>query len=175
LTFDIDGSGWTRIQKVSNSDAGLVPTSYIDFTPVIPRSSPVPSSVLPVMRSNRRSLAAPPDLGPRPSSSSISPSRNSIDQSSQVKKKVGPTVAPRRAKASPAVPSSSVTIQNDGQTDDHYVQALYTYTATSAGETDMTEGEKIKVVNPDNGDGWIEVERTNGQRGVVPSGWVKYL
>lgn len=50
---------------------------------------------------------------------------------------------------------------------------MYAYSAAGEGETDMEEGEKMLVVSPDAGDGWIEVERSGGQRGVVPSGWVK--
>lgn len=37
----------------------------------------------------------------------------------------------------------------------------------------MDEGERLMVVTADSGDGWVEVERGNGARGVVPAGWVK--
>ena len=59
------------------------------------------------------------------------------------------------------------------QPDGKYVEALYDYTAAGDGETDMSAGERMLVVAPDSGDGWIEVERPSGSRGVVPSGWVK--
>ena len=53
-----------------------------------------------------------------------------------------------------------------------HVEALYTYSATSGGETDMEEGERMILLAADQGDGWCEVESRAG-RGVVPSSWVR--
>lgn len=72
-------------------------------------------------------------------------------------KKQGPAVAPRR-----------------GAKKVKHVEALYAYSAAGPGETDMEAGEKMVLVQPDQGDGWCEVESSSG-RGVVPAGWVKEL
>ena len=72
-------------------------------------------------------------------------------------KKVGPAVAPRR-----------------GAKKLRYVEALYTYSASGPGEVNMTEGEKMVLIQADQGDGWCEVEAQAG-KGVVPAGWCKEL
>lgn len=85
-------------------------------------------------------------------------------------KKKGPAVAPRRGgKKAPAPAPTSAPAEPAGQ----YVEALYTYAAANDGEAGMDEGERLLVVAPDAGDGWIEIERSSGERGVVPSGWVR--
>lgn len=71
------------------------------------------------------------------------------------KKKQGPAVAPRR-----------------GAKKVKHVEALYTYQASGEGEVDMQEGEKMVLVAPDQGDGWVEVESKAG-KGVVPASWVR--
>lgn len=53
------------------------------------------------------------------------------------------------------------------------VEALYTYDASDDGQTSMTEGEHLVLINSDQGDGWCEVERTDGSKGFVPASWVK--
>ena len=73
-------------------------------------------------------------------------------------RKQGPAVAPRRGGA------KKPTLR--------HVEALYTYGPAGEGETSMTEGEKMVLIAPDQGDGWCEVE-SKGGRGVVPAGWVK--
>ena len=70
-------------------------------------------------------------------------------------KKQGPAVAPRR-----------------GAKKVKHVEALYTYSAANPGETDMEEGEKMVLVQADQGDGWCEVESRAG-KGVVPASWVR--
>ncbi|QIW96449.1 hypothetical protein AMS68_001967 [Peltaster fructicola] len=72
-------------------------------------------------------------------------------------KKVGPAVAPRR-----------------GAKKLRYVEALYTYAASGPGEVNMTEGERMVLIQPDQGDGWCEVESQAG-KGVVPAGWCREL
>lgn len=70
-------------------------------------------------------------------------------------KKQGPAVAPRR-----------------GAKKVKHVEALYTYSANGPGETDMQEGERMVLISPDGGDGWVEVEGRAG-KGVVPASWVR--
>lgn len=93
----------------------------------------------------------------RPVSMAASASTTSLAGSDtpSIKKKQGPAVAPRR-----------------GAKKIKHVEALYTYAAASAGETDMEEGEKMVLLSSDQGDGWCEVESRAG-KGVVPSSWVK--
>ncbi|KAF2154022.1 FCH-domain-containing protein [Myriangium duriaei CBS 260.36] len=100
-------------------------------------------------------------LGPSPSRSGASTPAAAAPSPA---KKKGPAVAPRRGgkKAAPAP-----------EPEGRYVEALYTYAATAEGESDMTEGERLLVVAPDAGDGWIEVQRSGGEKGVVPAGWVR--
>lgn len=91
-------------------------------------------------------------------------------------KKKGPAVAPRRGgKKLAAAPPPSMMVATEPEPEGDYVLALYTYTASAAGEADMEEGERLLVVAPDAGDGWVEVERSSGARGVVPAGWVKQV
>ncbi|KAK4888766.1 Protein BZZ1 [Elasticomyces elasticus] len=95
----------------------------------------------------------------RPISSAFSASAVSLagsDSAGSVKKKVGPAVAPRRG-AKKAVKQ---------------VEALYTYSAQGPGEANMEAGEKMVLVSPDQGDGWVEVQARAG-KGVVPASWVK--
>lgn len=73
-------------------------------------------------------------------------------------KKQGPAVAPRRGGG------AKKTLK--------HVEALYTYSANGEGEVDMEEGERMVLIQPDQGDGWCEVEARAG-KGVVPAGWVR--
>ncbi|TKX18127.1 BZZ1-like protein [Elsinoe australis] len=139
-----DGSGWTKVRVPSTRETGLVPTSYIDHLPSPPPTASTISLTPSHTSSTNASTAA--TSSPNPGG-----------------KKKGPAVAPRRAgkKAAAAAPGNK------------YVEAMYTYSATGEGETSMDEGERLMVVTADSGDGWVEVERGNGARGVVPAGWVK--
>jgi hypothetical protein len=103
------------------------------------------------------SAPAPPVKDDRPVSMAASASTVSLAGSDtpSVKKKQGPAVAPRR-----------------GAKKVKHVVALYTYARAGDGETDMEEGEKMVLVAPDAGDGWVEVESRAG-KGVVPASWVK--
>jgi hypothetical protein len=106
------------------------------------------------------SAPAPPSKSPlddRPVSTAASASTTSLvgSDTASIKKKQGPAVAPRR-----------------GAKKVKHVVALYTYARAGDGETDMEEGEKMVLVAPDQGDGWVEVESRAG-KGVVPASWVK--
>lgn len=133
-----DGSGWIKVCPASPGSApGLVPSSYAEII------QPAPPT--------RSSIEA------RPVSMAASASTTSLAGSDtpSVKKKQGPTVAPRR-----------------GAKKLKHVVASYTYQAAGPGETDMQEGETMVLVAPDSGDGWVEVESRAG-KGVVPASWVK--
>lgn len=94
-------------------------------------------------------------LSPAQPSRPISTASSSATDDPKPPKKQGPAVAPRR-----------------GAKKVKHVEALYTYSANGEGETDMVEGERLVLVQPDSGDGWVEVEGRAG-RGVVPASWVK--
>lgn len=70
-------------------------------------------------------------------------------------KRVGPAVAPRR-----------------GAKKLQYVEALYEYSARSAMEWDMVEGDRFVLVNRDGGDGWADVER-GGVTKSVPANYIQ--
>ncbi|TWU71870.1 hypothetical protein ED733_003677 [Metarhizium rileyi] len=72
-------------------------------------------------------------------------------------KKKGPAVAPRR-----------------GAKKLKYVEALYEYSAQSADEHSMAEGERFVLVKEDPGDGWVEVEKA-GVTGSVPAAYVQVV
>ncbi|KAG8404825.1 Protein BZZ1 [Metarhizium acridum] len=72
-------------------------------------------------------------------------------------KKKGPAVAPRR-----------------GAKKLKYVEALYEYSAQSADEHSMVEGERFVLVKEDPGDGWVEVEKA-GVTASVPASYVQVV
>lgn len=140
-----DGSGWIKIKPASlGSSAGLVPAAYAEL------SAPAPP---PKSSSDARpiSLAG--------STTSLTGSDTSGGGGASKPKKQGPAVAPRRAGA-----KKTNTLK--------HVEALYTYSANGSGETDMQEGERMVLIQADQGDGWCEVESRAG-KGVVPSSWVR--
>lgn len=95
-----------------------------------------------------------PLSNPRPISTA-SASTTSLSSTNAPGRKQGPAVAPRR-----------------GGAKKKHVEALYTYEPTGEGEVAMEAGEKMVLVQADQGDGWCEVESKAG-KGVVPAGWVK--
>ena len=112
----------------------------------------VPASYAQINPASARPSAAAID---RPISTASSNPSSTDDGAPKPPKKQGPAVAPRR-----------------GAKKVKHVDALYTYAANGEGETDMQEGERMVLVTPDGGDGWVEVEGRSG-RGVVPASWVK--
>lgn len=105
------------------------------------------------------SAPIPPSKDGRPLSTAASTSTVSLagseDAPSLKTKKQGPAVAPRR-----------------GAKKIKHVEALYAYVTGADGETSMEAGERMILLTPDNGDGWVEVESKAGS-GVVPASWVK--
>lgn len=130
---------------------------------VKPNTFGSPAGLVPASYAELSPFSGTPTPSIRPVSRAASASTaslaDSISAATNKPKKVGPAVAPRRAAK---------------KTNVKYVEAMYTYEATGEGEVTMEEGEKMVLVNPDQGDGWCEVESRAG-RGVVPSGWVKEI
>lgn len=77
--------------------------------------------------------------------------------STNAAKKQGPAVAPRR-----------------GAKKIKYCEALYPYTAQSAAEFDMEEGEKFVLISMGTGDGWADVEK-NGEKRIVPAAYIQEI
>ncbi|KAL1004959.1 hypothetical protein UPYG_G00052690 [Umbra pygmaea] len=53
------------------------------------------------------------------------------------------------------------------------VTALYTFEGNSQGTVSISEGEQLSVMENDKGDGWMRVQRANGEEGYIPSSYVK--
>lgn len=50
---------------------------------------------------------------------------------------------------------------------------MYEYTSTSPYELSISEGETFKVLEEDDGCGWIKVENNSGKKGLVPASYVE--
>lgn len=72
-------------------------------------------------------------------------------------KKKGPAVAPKR-----------------GAKKLRYVEAMYEYTAQSEAEHNMSEGERLVLINMDAGDGWADVEK-DGMTKSVPANYIQQV
>lgn len=53
-----------------------------------------------------------------------------------------------------------------------YVEAMYAYDARTEAEVSVAEGERLVLMQPDQGDGWCEVEK-GGRSGSVPASYVR--
>lgn len=89
-----------------------------------------------------------------PSIASVSTSATNDSRATASKKK-GPAVAPKR-----------------GAKKIRYMIALYNYDAQTEEEITVRQGDKIMVIEDDQGDGWTEGE-LNGMRGVFPTSYAK--
>ena len=137
-----DGSGWIKIK----------PSSFGSTPGLVPASYADLSAPAPRATS---SLDRPVSTASASTNSLTGSDTLGSATSAPKAKKQGPAVAPRR-----------------GAKKVKHVEALYTYQASAAGETDMEAGEKMVLITSDQGDGWVEVESRAG-RGVVPGGWVQ--
>jgi len=147
LTSLTDGSGWIKIRTASGT--GLVPASYTEpMSPTSPTPGPMTLARLPSNYSaSNVSLASSITASINPATASTS--------SLTGPKKQGPAVAPRR-----------------GAKRVKYVEAMYAYEARSASEISISAGDKVVLVQADQGDGWCEVER-GGRTGIVPASYVR--
>lgn len=55
------------------------------------------------------------------------------------------------------------------------VKMLYRYTAAGEGELSAREGEEMKVVEPDDGSGWVMVKNGGGDEGLVPASYTEEI
>lgn len=50
---------------------------------------------------------------------------------------------------------------------------MFEYTATSPYELSIGEGETVKVLEEDDGSGWVKVANNSGGKGLVPASYVE--
>ncbi|RMD44623.1 hypothetical protein DV735_g544, partial [Chaetothyriales sp. CBS 134920] len=124
-----DYGGWTKVRVGAGGPEGLVPTAYLE------------------------EIAAATSPFERPPSAQST----STAASSQLSKKKGPAVAPRR-----------------GAKKVKYCEALYAYEAQSELEFSMEEGDRFILISMGDGDGWADVEKMGtGERGNVPANYIQ--
>ena len=52
---------------------------------------------------------------------------------------------------------------------------VFEYTATSPYELSIGEGETVKVLEEDDGSGWVKVANNSGGKGLVPASYVEVV
>lgn len=52
---------------------------------------------------------------------------------------------------------------------------VFEYAATSPYELSIGEGETVKVLEEDDGSGWIKVAKNSGKKGLVPASYVEVV
>jgi hypothetical protein len=52
-------------------------------------------------------------------------------------------------------------------------RVMFEYTATSPYELSISEGETVKVLEEDDGSGWVKVGNGSGGKGLVPASYVE--
>lgn len=75
--------------------------------------------------------------------------------------------------ASNPTPSSFARVEKSPD----FVQArvIFEYTSTSPYELSIREGETAKVLEEDDGSGWIKVANKRGEKGLVPASYVEVV
>ncbi|XP_066516546.1 thyroid hormone receptor interactor 10b [Hoplias malabaricus] len=53
--------------------------------------------------------------------------------------------------------------------------ALYDFDGSSEGAVGMKTGEKLSLMQEDQGDGWVRVKRSDGSEGYVPASYIKII
>ena len=54
-------------------------------------------------------------------------------------------------------------------------RVVFEYTSTSPYELSISEGETVKVLEEDDGSGWIKVANSTGGKGLVPASYVEVI
>ncbi|RMZ77063.1 hypothetical protein DV738_g4565, partial [Chaetothyriales sp. CBS 135597] len=136
--LEADYGGWTKVKVGLGGPEGLVPTAYLE------ELAPAAAAAAPT---------SPFERPPSAQSNSTAASLNST----QLSKKKGPAVAPRR-----------------GAKKVKYCEALYAYEAQSELEFSMEEGDRFILISMGDGDGWADVEKMGtGEKGNVPANYIQ--
>ena len=71
--------------------------------------------------------------------------------------------------------TSSFTRSDLKSQEEEYLNArvVFDFTPTSPFELAITEGEIVKVVEPDDGSGWVKVADESGGKGLVPASYIE--
>ncbi|KAF9561091.1 hypothetical protein CPC08DRAFT_750151 [Agrocybe pediades] len=104
---------------------------------------------------------------PRHSHGSIF-SRKSISKSQRSEEDLTPSIAPS---ASSFVESSSSSHDEDVET----AEVLFDFEANSEFELQVKEGQVVRIVEADDGSGWIKVADQEGNSGLVPATYLRIL
>lgn len=54
-------------------------------------------------------------------------------------------------------------------------RVMFEYSATSPYELSISEGETVKVLEEDDGSGWVKVGNASGGKGLVPASYVEVV
>lgn len=72
-------------------------------------------------------------------------------------------------------PSSFARVESSPPPEVIQARVVFEYTATSPYELSIGEGETVKVLEDDDGSGWIKVANKSGRKGLVPASYVKVV
>jgi len=75
--------------------------------------------------------------------------------------------------ASTPTPSSFARAEPSPPQESTQARVVFGYTATSPYELTIGEGETVKVLEEDDGSGWVKVANKSGGKGLVPASYVE--
>jgi hypothetical protein len=113
---------------------------------------PAPSTLQPIRTRSVRSSSQNGSISSIPTSRSPSTINNNTQQSF------------------PRTPSANVGA-TEGATD---IRSIYSYDAQNADELTITEGDLLKIVEADDGTGWIKAQ-LGSKVGLIPANYIEYL
>ncbi|KAL8683251.1 MAG: hypothetical protein Q9186_000753 [Xanthomendoza sp. 1 TL-2023] len=58
---------------------------------------------------------------------------------------------------------------------EHFGKMLYAYQAQGNGEVSVEEGQEVRIVEPDDGSGWLNVRLSTSMSGLVPASYVEIV
>ncbi|KAI8971437.1 hypothetical protein BDF20DRAFT_679063 [Mycotypha africana] len=94
-----------------------------------------------------------------------------VDSSNDHLHPSSPLTATANIVTEPAVSSSDATAITTTPTE---IQSIYDYLAQNADELNLTAGDILTVVEPDDGSGWIKAQR-GAEVGLVPANYIEYI
>lgn len=120
-------------------------------------------------------------LNPQPAASTLQPARTRSVRSSSYNGSIDsvptsrpPTTTDTLSNNTPHPFSNSAYANADvtGATAD--MRSIYSYDAQNSDELSIAEGDLLKIVEPDDGTGWIKAQLGN-QVGLIPANYIEYL
>ena len=85
------------------------------------------------------------------------------------------TISRRTSAKTASTPTPSSFARAEPSPPQEFTQArvVFEYTATSPYELSIGEGETVKVLEEDDGSGWVKVANNTGGKGLVPASYVE--